>query len=471
MKKRNDKVIMMSIILLVFGLMSWIIEAGTFNLGLYNPSGFARLGLIDIVAVVFSAFTAKVDFLYLLVVGGSYGVLSQTRSYRKLVDKTAELISGKENVAMCVITLIMGLYTSITNEVLTLFCLAPFVISVFLRNKKDKLTALSAGFGGMFIGILGITVGTYGVGGIYDITGVGPSDMIGAKLIVFIIAYVLYNVFAILHMNKQASVDEIKSDMFYSEELDESSVKKRYKTSIVPALVLGVVSVLLICLAYVSWKESFNITFFEKMHNSFNTLITIGDVNVLESLYGVTAKSFGSYDLLLFGVFVMVIASLLLAAIDKMKLNSYISYFGRGVKRISKVVFIYGLAYSVVVIAKNFPWANTVVNWMFGEGFDNVLLLLIMGFITQILVGNLGIFGNVHGSFIAYAFADNIAPATFLWRLGGAFATVIAPTSYLLLALLTYLDIPYVEWLKYIWKFILTFLLAVLLVFVVILFI
>ena len=77
-----------------------------------------------------------------------------------------------------------------------------------------------------------------------------------------------------------------------------------------------------------------------------------------------------------------------------------------------------------------------------------------MGFIAQIFVGNLGMFGGIHGSFIAYAFADLIEPATFLWRMGGALAVVIAPTSYLLLALLTYLDIPYVEWLKYIWKFI-----------------
>jgi len=173
----------------------------------------------------------------------------------------------------------------------------------------------------------------------------------------------------------------------------------------------------------------------------------------------------------LFAMFIMIIFTVIIALVDKMKMNTFMAYFGRGTKRILKVVFIYVLAYSVVIIARNFPWSNTVVHWMFGDGFGNVLLLLLMGFITQVLVGSLGMFGDMHGSFIAYAFVDNIGEASFLWRLGGAMATVVAPTSFLLLAFLTYLDIPYKEWLKYIWKFMLSFVLTVVILFVVILFI
>lgn len=471
MKKKNDKIVLMLIVLLVFFVLSWVIEAGTFKLGLYSSNGFTRLGIFDIVAVVFSAFVAKVDFIYLFVVGGCYSVLIQTKSYRKLVDIVADKIKGKESKAMAITTLLIGLYTSICNEALTMFAVAPFIVSVFLRNKQDKLTAFNAAFGGMLIGILGITVGTYGVGSIYTITGVGPLDMIWEKIVVFIIAYVLYNVFANMHMKKQKKVDDTKSDMFATEELVEENVKRRNKAKVLPLVVVSVIALLLIGLAYISWNDSFGITLFEDLHTSLQSLVKINDVDVLGSLYGVTSKSFGNYDALLFAIFILVIFSIVVALMEKISVSSYMAYFGRGMKRISKVVFIYVFAYSVVVIARNFPWANTIVHWMFGEGFENVLLLLGMGFVAQLFVGNIGMFGDVHGSFIAYAFADNIGPAAFLWRLGGAMATVVAPTSFLLLALLTYLDIPYVEWLKYIWKFMLTFLLAVLLVFVVILFI
>ena len=117
MKKKNDKIVIMLIILAIFMVLSWVIEAGTFSLGLYNAKGFTRIGIIDLVAVIFSSFCAKVDFMYLLVIGGVYGVLSQTKSYRKLVDKTADLINGHDGMAMFIITLITGLYTSICNEV------------------------------------------------------------------------------------------------------------------------------------------------------------------------------------------------------------------------------------------------------------------------------------------------------------------------------------------------------------------
>lgn len=471
MKKKNDKIVMMLIVLLVFFVLSWIIEAGTFNLGLYNSQGFTRLGLIDLIAVVFSSFTSKVDYMFLFVVGGVYGVLSQTKAYRKLVDKTAEKVSHNPSVAMAVITLFTGLYASICNEVLTLFCIAPFLVSVFLRDRHDKLTAFSAGFGGIIIGILGITFGMYGVGSIYTITGASPGDMIWLKLLVFVIAYILYNVFAIRHMQNHCDKDNSKSDIFCPEELDETEVKRRYRVNIVPFVVWGVVALLLVGLAYISWTDSFGITFFSDLHSSFQSLVTIGDLNVFESLYGVTAKAFGAYDALLFAIFVMLVFSIIAALMEKMKVHTYMAYFGLGMKKIAKVVFMYGLAYAVVVIAMNFPWPNTIVHWMFGEGFDNVLLLLPMAFIAQIFVGNLGMFGTIHGSFIAYAFADIIGPASFLWRLGGAFAVVVAPTSYLLLSLLTYLDIPYVEWLKYIWKFVLSFLFVVLLVLVVVIFI
>ena len=53
---------------------------------------------------------------------------------------------------------------------------------------------------------------------------------------------------------------------------------------------------------------------------------------------------------------------------------------------------------------------------------------------------------------------------TILWRIGAALALIIAPTSYVLLAALTYADIPYTKWLKYIWKFVLSFILVALIV-------
>lgn len=111
MKKRNDKIVMMFIVLLVFLVMSWVVPGGMFNNGTFTTTGYTRLGLFDIIAVIYSAFYYKLkDLFYIFTVGGCYGILSQTKSYRKLVDKASFLIKGKEAVVFAVITLVTGVH-------------------------------------------------------------------------------------------------------------------------------------------------------------------------------------------------------------------------------------------------------------------------------------------------------------------------------------------------------------------------
>ena len=63
----------------------------------------------------------------------------------------------------------------------------------------------------------------------------------------------------------------------------------------------------------------------------------------------------------------------------------------------------------------------------------------------------------VYGPFLTYAFADNIIVSTIVWRLGGALAALIVPTSFILLMALSYVDVSYKSWIKYIWKFVVSF--------------
>ena len=44
---------------------------------------------------------------------------------------------------------------------------------------------------------------------------------------------------------------------------------------------------------------------------------------------------------------------------------------------------------------------------------------------------------------------------------------LIAPTSIILLGTLTYLDVPYLQWVKHIWKVVLELLMAMIIVFLV----
>ena len=72
--------------------------------------------------------------------------------------------------------------------------------------------------------------------------------------------------------------------------------------------------------------------------------------------------------------------------------------------------------------------------------------------------------GSALASYLAVLFAEKAAETTLVLYLGMSIAAFIVPTSYILMLSLTYLDIPYTKWLKYIWKFLLTMVAAALIV-------
>lgn len=465
MKKKQDKVIILLIAMLVYTVLSWIIESGGFTSGQFASIGLTQIGLFDIFLVVYSSFLRVLpDIMYLLIIGGCYGVLSQTNGYRKLVDKTSKLIKGKEAIVLAVITLVIGAYTSISSQLLVLLCVSPFIVTVFLRNGYDRLTALSAGFGGLFVGILGLTFGTYGLSYLNSTLSLNVNDWIVTKAVIFVIAYVLYIVFAILHMNKNKKVDETKYDMFSTEELDETKIKKRNKTKVWPTVLVSVLCILVLAIGYIDWTGSFGVKIFSELYTSFAGGFEIADVPVFSTIVGSYMKAFGEWGDLLYGGFVILIAIFVIVLINKVNFETMLRNFGLGMRKYSRVALIYGLAMSIAYLSVLSAWPTTVINTLFGSGSFNIFTILLLAFIAQIILVDPDCFTQTFSGYLAVAFADNVVATGLLWRLGSAIAFVVGPTSFLLLSVLTYLDIPYKDWLKYIWKFMLSFVLVILIV-------
>ena len=101
-------------------------------------------------------------------------------------------------------------------------------MTIFIKSGHDKLTAVGASFGGLFLGYLGQTFSVYtnmnltnnsSVTFLFENLGVKPIDMIGTKFVIFFIAYILFNVFAILHMKKTKKVDVEENADLYAQEL------------------------------------------------------------------------------------------------------------------------------------------------------------------------------------------------------------------------------------------------------------
>ncbi len=468
MKKKSDKIIIISIAILFMVVLSWFISCGYYKGGVFSDEGIIRLGIYDILYNIYVTFTNQAVMMsvaYILTIGGCYGVLSKTKAYRKLVDKTAALIKGKEAIAMLVITLLMGIYTSISSQILALFCVIPFIVSVFLRNGCKKLTAISAAFGGIFIGTIGLTVGTYGMESINSLLDTLPSKvsmLLPLRIGIFAAAYILFNLFAIIYMNKyKRSANGGKYDIFCPEELDESKLTKRKKIKLWPYIVLSIIAIIITMLAYIDWKTSFNITFFTELHNKFITFATVDNIPILSSLLGQSIDGFGEQAELIFAIFVFVILTIIFAITSKMSIDEFIKNFGSGLKNIGKVAFIYGLCYVLVILLGTCPWPITFINALFGKGTFNIFALTFIAMIAYVFCIDFPTFGNAFSQYLIVTYMDDLASATLIWHLGAAIAAVFVPTSFILLMALTYADIPYVKWLQYIWKFVLSLIIVV----------
>ena len=451
--KKNDKLKILLVLGIAFVILTWIVPAGSYQSGAFVSSGIVRAGIFDYLLIVYYALYYRAsDIFYLLVLGGFYGVLSKTKGYRKLVSKTVNLIKGKEILAMLVVTLVMGVCTSITSDILPMLTVVPFIITVFLKRGKDRITALNAGFGGIFIGTFGLTVGTYGVGELISAMSLTVSDGLWFKIVMFVVSYGLYNLFAILHMKKQTKlVNYTQYDEFTTTKLDEKDIKPSKRQKIWPTLLFFSICLVITVIAYINWNDSFDVTIFDNLMTNMES-VTISEVPVLSSFLG-SFNAFGKWTDLLPLSFVLLVTTIVIALVNKVKVNEFLENFALGMKKISKIAVIYVFAMSLFVLSYYFSWPTTLINAILGNGSFNIFSLLIVAFLSSLLYVDPEYIGYILGTYLTATFADQLIATSLIMHAGYALSMILVPTSFILMIALSYLDIPYTKWLKYIWKF------------------
>jgi uncharacterized ion transporter superfamily protein YfcC len=484
MKKRkenkNDKLILLGVIFLVVAFLSWIIGGYTYQSGKLVEIGMYRAGLYDLLAVIFSGITYKIeDILFILFVGGTYGILTKAESYKKIVNNVVDFIKGKEVIAFAVITLLMGLYTSISNNIMALFFLIPFIMTIFIKSGYDKLTAVGASFGGLFLGYLGQTFSVFtnmnltsssSITFLFENLGVKPIDMIVTKFVIFFVAYVLFNVFAILHMKKTKNVDiEENVDMYAVGDVKKITKKSEYIMTW-PTVVMGILTIIFAILGYISWNDSFGVELFDKVHSAVMSF-TVADIKIMETLIGTNVTAFGTWNNLFPLIFALGLLLLVVVITNRISFSEMVDGFGTGAKSIIKVALVYGLTFAFLYFMSSYPWPTALIDLFLGSKSFNIVLIFIAGLLAVMFCADPAFAGYYFGPTLAVLYSANAASTALVWRIGGAIALLVGPTSFLLLMALTYVDVPYTKWISYIWKFALTFVVAALIIIAVVVYI
>ena len=172
--------------------------------------------------------------------------------------------------------------------------------------------------------------------------------------------------------------------------------------------------------------------------------------------------------LLLPSVYILIIAALVIKLISGIKFDDLITNMGNGFKKLSKTALLVVLAYTVFVVSYSTYIVPNITNFFENlvEAFNPIITSIVV-IISSILNVDFGFSGFSLGSFYAAQYPDMINNILVIFTSINGLVSFVAPTSIVLLAGLSYANVSYKDWIKFIWKFLLAMLAVLLIIFVV----
>ena len=467
--KKHDLAKWVGLFFLVALALTWILPFGYFVGESYTEYGMAQVGITHIPNLFYYAVYMIGDkVLFLLSLGAFYAVISKCGGYKKLVTTLAKILKGKEIITVLLASLLFTAMGSLLTQTWAALVFVPFVISVLLSMKLDKITAFSATFASIIIGTLGVTYGSEGLDWFNYYTEASINVALVYRLIVLIVGFLAFNFFNVLHIKKTLEnkpKNETSADPYKIETVDN-------KEKIWPTIVVFALIFVLVLLGCIGWEINFEFTWFREIHEKLIAL-KIGELAIFEKILGIIHAPFGNWNLFHLST-LLVFFSIIMALISRINLNDYIENFGEGLKKMLKPTLIYVTIYVIMLIVfdANSNYGQSIMANVTNALTQNVekfnpFLATLNALFANIFHSNFGLTGYSSAAAWIAMYGNNLNVIHTIFTTTYGFVSLCVPTSGLLLIGLSYLDIEYKNWMKYIWMCVLALLVILLILFTV----
>lgn len=541
MKKHNTFKVVLGT-LLVFAILSWIIPAAVFQ-GTLQDQGRVQVGLFDIFNYSLTSLSYFGHYaLYVIFVGGLYGVLNKIPAYRNLLDAMVKKVYGKEKIVLSVIMVLFAIIVSVYGIEIEMLLFVPFLVSFILMMGFDKMVAALAVAGSSLVGITGYTYALGKLNVLLSALGLDIASDIYVKAMILLVGLVLliFNTLLYISKNDTTKITEIKADKKKDAKVEEEKVavkvedkpeakkttkkatttkKSTSKTAtkktttkttakkttskasrkdnkaaakddgvivvktnlsddanayipasvelkqrVWPMVIVFVLATVLFLMAYFPWNSVFKLDWFEVASQKVAEFELFG-FPLFGKLFG-TFQAFGGwqcYDLF----FPLTFLTLILVLIYKVKLSDALEGFGQGAKKALAPAGIIFVIYTILVLVTYHPFQTTLYKAILGlsKGF-NVATTTVVALLAGLFNGDISYaFQSVLPYYASVVTnTDYYSTIGVLYQACYGIVMFVAPTSVILMTTLAYLDIPYTKWLANIWKFVVEFLVIVLIV-------
>lgn len=465
-------------ILVTLGLylfvLTWIIPSAAANGTTISQKEIYRMSLYSVLEYPWLTVQYFLQqLLFIAAVGGFYGILRETGKYRSLLETIAKSMKGKETVFLVAVSFVLAALSSVFGLNLYLFIFIPALAGIILLMGYDKITAFAVTFIAPLIGVIGATYNDVVVYYINQVLATEYTTEIVAKIGLFVLAFVVFMAFVLKHAKESKSkANELteKVELFLGE-------KKTSKKSAAAIIVLFSCIFVLLILGYTNWSRIFGVEVFNDFYKTI-TEWTVRESTIVAYILG-ELKAFGTWQYEQFTV-LLLLASILLSVIYRLRLEDALKAFGRGIARLAKPLLVFVAAYTIVVIIAYHPIIVFLTDKLVKIAGTHTGIL---GDILFIVVSTLNtVFSTVFNIDILYMvqstvpylnayYANSTDSLAVITQSVYGLTSMIAPTSILLVLGLEYLQIPYKDWLKSSWKMILSLLAIILVVICVVVFI
>ncbi len=428
-----------------------------------------RIGAADLLVNYFSIVLQNFSYvvLFVLTVGGFYGVLNKTASYKKLLDNIVTKTKPVSKKFIFATIIVFAVVASLTGITLPLFVFIPFIVSIILLLGYDKLVAFTSTFASILVGYIGglfvnfVNPNTYTVNTYEQFVGLDAKlANIFPKLLLLLAGIALLIFFVDRHI-KNVNEKKVKYELNDNSDLLIAEVKGDYKNiKTWPIIVVLALVFVILIIGMIPWNGLFGIDVFTKFHTWLLGL-KIKEFPVVESLISGSLPALGEWTasgnfmaIYVYASMLIFFVTIIIALINKMKSNEVIDNFTEGAKKMLPAAALITVAYTVLVCAYNNGFFELLIT---NYGKFNFGISSLLAFVGSILnVDTTWIVVGIYAPIIELITDESILSAVgvLLQGIYGIFM-LIGPTSLILILGLTYLDIPYTTWLKYIWRFIL----------------
>ncbi|MCI6265893.1 MAG: hypothetical protein MR598_03490 [Erysipelotrichaceae bacterium] len=478
MKKKYGLFKVLTVLLLLVVIATYLFEG--------RQGTISYLALGDVFLNYMQSFYYFFDTaIFSLVVGGFYGLLNRIPAYKKLVKNIADKVSVNRKVFVIIMTIVFALVSSLTGLNLILFLFVPFVVSIILLLGYDKLVALSATVGGIIVGFIGGIFLTFkDASSQYAVSYTTFDKLVGLdgnwsnifpKILLLVVALGLLIFYIVSYMKKlendELSYELTKGDNLFVEVKDRTGKKivvDDNNIRVWPFIVVISLLFILLVLGYLPWSDLFGINCFDKFH-TWLTGLKIGDYVVFTNLISSSFSAFGTWGNLgnfMMSIVLIILFGFILQLIYRVKFEDAMDGFIYGVKKLIPATMIAIFAYCVLVCSYNNGFVETIITKASESFGDNVVINSLVTILGSIL--NVDLYYTSAGVFTSLVSTlpekANLSVYAIMFQSLYGLVQIIGPTSLLLIVGLSYLDVPYKTWFKYIWRFVVELLIVILII-------